>query len=501
MISIGTLDRRTMVMGGVALVVLAAAAGWYFYGDELLSPPEPPKPVAAVAPKPAAKPAATPAPAAAPATTAAKPAAKAPAQPMPAKPEEAVAEVIARSGLAEIGEALRQSALQGMDAAPDRPAGITPAAAQAYRDAINRVLAPGKTNERIRAELLKSYEPAVVGRFIEVLRQPVNEKMTKLESEKATPEQVKPFFESLRAKPLTTERQQLLGRVDTASHASELAAESSIVVIRGMLEGGLIGAKPAEGAAPAQAEQTLGPLRKGAQTQARAQLAYTYRAASDAELKDYAALLESEAARGGTTTVVSAVKAVLDAAAHELGVEMARVAEEQREAEKVAAVAQEKEKAPTAQAQAEAGKPTAGDQKPAAAKPAASERAAAPQAEIRDAAADEARRAAAEERRRARLPPLYSRYNDVVTAVTMQDHKAAEELLADGKDPDARASNGRTALMIAVELGDLEMVNLLLSRGANPNLRAPGGVNAMSLAREAGAPELQSLLTSHGAKE
>jgi len=503
MISIGTVNRRTLVIGGVALVVLAAAAGWYLYGDELLSPPEPPRRVAAVPPKPAPKPAPKPVQAPAPKPAAAAPAAVQPAAKAPDKPEDAVAEIIARAGLAEIGQVVRESALQGMDASPERPADLTPAAAQAYRDAINRALAPEKTNERIRAEILRSYNPAAGGPFINVLRQPINEKMTKLETEKPTPEQMKKFFESLRSKPLSPARQQLIGRVDAATHASELAAESSIVVIRGMLEGGLIGQKPAAGAAPAPIEQTLAPLRKGAQTQARAQLAYTYRTASDADLKNYAALLEGEAARGGSAMIAAAVKSALNAAAKDLGAEMAQVAATQREATKLAEMKLEKEKAPTVEAKAEAAKPMASEEKmaeskPAAAKPAATEGAVPKKDDADTIAAIEARRAAAEARRRASLPPVYSRYNDLVSAVTMQDINAAHELLDDGKNPDSRATTGRTALMIAAERRDIEMVKLLLDRGANPNLRGPGGVTALSIAREAKAPDVVAALADRG---
>lgn len=503
MIAIGTMDRRTMVMGGAAVVVLAAAAGWYFYGDELLSP-EPPKPMAAApkpVPKPAPKPAAQPAaqaaqPAAQTAAPGAQPGAKPTAAPVPGKPEDAVAEMVMRAGLGELGEALRDFALQGMDAAPDRPADLSPAAAQAYRDAIIRVLAPNNTNERFRAQLVKTYEPAAYGSFIQLLRQPINEKMTKLETERPTAEQAKQFFESLRSKPLTPGRQQLIGRIDTASHSSEIAAESSIVVIRGMLAGGVIGQKTGA----SSPEQTLAPLRKGAQAQARALLAFTYRAASDAELKEYATLLESDAGKRGTTLLATAFKSVLDTAAQELAIELERVAAEQRAAAKVVAAAPATEKAPAMEAKAEAPKPEAGETKPAA-KPAMAEQAAAPKAEEPDPAVEEARRAAAEERRRANLPPVYSRYNDLVTAVTMQDRNAAYELLDDGKDPNTRASNGRTALMIAVGLRNLEIVNLLLEKGANPNLRAPGGVSALKLAREASATEIEGALAKHGASD
>ncbi len=507
MIEIGTVDRRTLVFGAVGLLVAAAAAGWYLYGEELLSPAPPP------APPPVAKAPAKPAVAPAPAPS---PAAKPAAAPVAADPDAVVAEVIARSGLGAFAEQFRQGALQGMEAAPNRPVNLSAQDAQAYRDAINRVLAPTKINEQIRAQIRKSYDPAPFARFVELLRQPINEKMTKMEAETPTPDQIRQFFEKLRSNPLPQQRQELIRRLDAAGRASEIASEISVVVIRGMLDGAVI-AQPggeAKGGAPANMEEQLASMRRAVQTQTRALLVYTYRNASEAELKDYAALLESETGRWGTKMLSSAVKTVIDGAARELGAEMARIGAEQRKAaktvaesapaaEKLAAASEEAGEAAKPEAdKPEAAKPEAAKPEPAQAearKPAAPAAAADPDAEPTE---EELRaRAAAEERRRARLPQLYAKYNDLITAVTMQDRETAKELLADGKNPDARASTGQTALMIAVQLRDIEMATLLLARGADPNLRAGEGVTAMRLAKERRAPELVSLLESHGAKE
>jgi ankyrin repeat protein len=85
----------------------------------------------------------------------------------------------------------------------------------------------------------------------------------------------------------------------------------------------------------------------------------------------------------------------------------------------------------------------------------------------------------------------------------MGDGAAVKELLDDGKDPNARQSDGITPLMIAVNGNDLAIATLLLSKGADPNLRAPGGVNALAIAKArgvAGVPMVQ-LLQRSGARE
>jgi ankyrin repeat protein len=106
-------------------------------------------------------------------------------------------------------------------------------------------------------------------------------------------------------------------------------------------------------------------------------------------------------------------------------------------------------------------------------------------------------------RRPANIRNLYSRYNDLKTATVMGDGAAVKELLDDGKDPNARQSDGITPLMIAADRNDLVIATMLLAKGADPNLRAAGGVNALSIAKArgvAGVPMAQ-LLQRSGARE
>src|SRR6185295_12104339 len=101
-------------------------------------------------------------------------------------------------------------------------------------------------------------------------------------------------------------------------------------------------------------------------------------------------------------------------------------------------------------------------------------------------------------RRPDNTPELYRKYNDLITAVVMRDQDAVTELLQDGKNPNARQSDGQTALMIATSIGDPQLVKALLAKGADPNLRGPRGANALTLAKETGRVDLIQLLEGAG---
>jgi ankyrin repeat protein len=102
--------------------------------------------------------------------------------------------------------------------------------------------------------------------------------------------------------------------------------------------------------------------------------------------------------------------------------------------------------------------------------------------------------------RPANIRALYTRYNDLLTATVMRDAAAVKELLADGKNPNVRQSDGVTPLMVAAGNGDGEIATLLLARGADANARAPGGGNALSFARARSQGEMIKLLERSGAR-
>jgi len=476
-------NRRTLVIGGVAVLVLAGAgAAWYFFLGQ--PPPPPPQPVARVQMR---KPAPKPAPP------------KAEQAPIPKTADAAVTEVLARSGLDTFAKHYREGALQSIANPPPGTSSFTPADQQALREAVNQVLADDKLNNLLAEQLKRSFEPIQFGRFITLLREPIAEKMTKLEAQVPQPEALKQYLDKLKANPPSQDRRDLVQRIDVATGSSEWAADMSVVVVRSMVEGALATRGEATKEALRNVERDMTQLRRQMQAQVQSLLFYVYRDASDAELKQYAGLLESETGRWGTTMLANALKSVIDASGRELGTEIAKIAVARREAmagRKPAATA-EAPKPEKPQAKEEGVKTVSRAEAMAVNK-------AEPKPEAKTEAEAKPQRtpaAAPEYRRAPNLPVLYAHYNDLVSAVWMGDFAAARDLLDDGKNPNARDADGNTALMIAVRRGDLAMARMLVTRGADVNAGKPtGGETPLELAERAGNFDLTRLLRSHGAK-
>jgi hypothetical protein len=211
-------------------------------------------------------------------------------------------------------------------------------------------------------------------------------------------------------------------------------------------------------------------MRDQARPQVRSVLFATYRNATDEELAEYAKLIDTDTGRWGNEVLANAIRPVLASRASALGVEAGKLAMSRRGGAAAKAPAttpaamMEEQKSPETPAAAPAAPPSY--QRPA---------------NIREA---------------------YSRYNDVISATVMRDRAAVKELLDDGKNPNARQSDGLTPLMVAASNGDLEIATMLLAKGADPNLRS-GGRSALSIAKSrgsAGAATVQ-LLQQSGAKD
>lgn len=78
---------------------------------------------------------------------------------------------------------------------------------------------------------------------------------------------------------------------------------------------------------------------------------------------------------------------------------------------------------------------------------------------------------------------------------------ALQLLLAEGARVDARAPNGRTALMMAVQYADERLVEALLAAGAKLGARENNGATAVDLARVAGRDRLAERLAERAAAQ
>ncbi len=474
------MTKRTKILAGVVALAAVGAAAWFLFLEEFLSEP-PPKPVAVKsapgeAPKQAAaaKPAAdAPKQAGGAATTAA---ASPGAKPIPSNPDRLTAEVMQNSGIrTQFLPFAREVVLQAdLGGEPSGPGEI-----RAVAELMERIYEPGKMNDELAANLKSKLDVERMGRFLELLRQPIALKMNSQETHGVPPEAARQFQEQSRKNPPSAARAKLIQSLDDATRTTEVALEMSSTIARSMVDTMLAELQKKGKNVPKETQQMvasqLNTMRAQARAQIRSVLFAMYRNATDAELAEFVKLIDTDTGRWGNEVLANAIRPVMAARGAALGAEAGRLAMARRNS---SAAKSPRAAEPVAQA----------EEKRSAEKPVA----AAPAAPVE----------APGYKRQANIREAYSRYNDVITATVMRDRAAVKELLDFGKNPNARQSDGLTPLMVAASNGDAEIATMLLAKGADPNLRA-GSRSALSLAKArggAGAGMVQ-LLQRSGAKE
>lgn len=451
------LNNRTKILAGVGMLAAVGIVAWYFFLEDFLAEPPAAKSAPAEAPKQA---------------DAAKAAAPKPAgKPIPERPDRLIAEVLESSGIKSQFQPFALEVVLQADMGGEAPGA---AAAGQIRDAFARVYEPGQINEELTANLKQNLDVERMGRFLELLRQPIALKMNSQETRGTSPEAVKESLENLRKNPMSPPRRKLIQTLDDATRTSEVALEMSSAIAQSMVDTMLTELQKSAKTVPKEASQAvaskLSRMRDQARPQVRSVLFATYRNATDEELAEYAKLIDTDTGRWGNEVLANATRPVLASRGGALGVEAGKLAMSRRGGAAAKAPAttpaakMEEQKSPETPAAAPAAPPSY--QRPA---------------NIREA---------------------YSRYNDVISATVMRDRAAVKELLDDGKNPNARQSDGLTPLMVAASNGDLDIATMLLAKGADPNLRS-GGRSALSIAKSrggAGAATVQ-LLQQRGAKD
>lgn len=493
--------KSVRIIAAVSLLAAAGAGAWLYLSEEDDGAGAPAKVVAKKTP-----------------AKSSPAAAKGAAKPLPTDPDEVIKALVAESGTEQFLRDMRQQALASADATAKGLKGAPDI--KGMQVAIERTFDPEKMAADLTANLKQHYDAERMPGVLGLLRQPVSMKMNELEAQQPAPAAVEQYFAGLKKSPPSLERQQLIQRVDETSRASDSAAELVVLMVKHMLQAAQA-ANPQSTAKVSRQDldRSLESLRGNVGTQFRNMHHFVYRQASDAELGEYAKTLGSDIGKWGTAALNTGIREVVDARGRELGIALAQLAPTPvAEQAKPAAPAQplEEAKAPKVEAKAEAevrkteaeqaAAEDAAKSQPQSAKPKPPAVAVAPDTPLGMAAPanePDAKQARAEraEARRAPSRPLFTRYNDLLTATIVMDHASMAELLAFGKSPNVRQSNGYTPLMIAASYGDVEAVRLLVAKGADLNQRLAGGETALAMARSRGKAEVAALLESYGARK
>ncbi|MHC1744770.1 MAG: hypothetical protein AB9873_17320 [Syntrophobacteraceae bacterium] len=173
-------------------------------------------------------------------------------------------------------------------------AGQPPALRDRIRKLIGEAFAPDKLKESIGAELEAKLTPAEMQAIIKWLDSPLIKKCTQLEIAAATPEaseEIDAYMVELQRKPAPKSRSQLAKQFDATQHATR----STATVILGMQ---IASISAITAMLPSEKQISFSELVKVAEKQrpalevsmrpmVRAQILYTYRSLSTAELKQY----------------------------------------------------------------------------------------------------------------------------------------------------------------------------------------------------------------------
>ncbi len=261
------LDRKRLMMIAGAVVVLAAAA-WFGlqYLEEPAPPPPPPKPVAAKA-------------------AVQKPVDTAAAQ------DKLIDDVLAASGLKQQLAQLPQELIAGAKdfAAQQRKA--SPALAKSIEDAVAQSFSAQGFQDRVKAELKKKFEQKKLQAFLQQLSAPAAKRMVALEQ--ATPDAAE-AARFARGPAIPPERKKLIERLDAAAKASDLAVDAAFASMKSVSDGIVGGDEKKIAAIDKEIEKRRPQTTANIRNATLANLAYSYRAASDAELDEYAKIYEGE---------------------------------------------------------------------------------------------------------------------------------------------------------------------------------------------------------------
>jgi len=181
----------------------------------------------------------------------------------------------------------------------------------------------------------KRYDADLISTEIRMLSSPLNQQMTRLESEASTPEgrkKIQEYAATLKDRPPPPERTALLARLDRATGTTEIGVELLVAVSMAYIEASDSLKSGGKRLDSQQLNQMADQMRKVLWTPVEdstmASFLYIYRDVPDEELKAYTAVFESETSEWFRELVKGALTEALSTAAQRAGSRMAGISPE-----------------------------------------------------------------------------------------------------------------------------------------------------------------------------
>ena len=284
-----TRNQILAITGGVVLAAAAGWFGWHYFEEARPAPvaPSKPQPVTAAKPPGAGK-------AAAPADSA-------------AAQDKLIEDVLVASGMNQQLTQLPQRLMAGVVQASQQKTKASPAVAKAIENAVAESFTAQGFHDRIRADLKKHFDQKRLRALLDELSTPAAKRMIELAQASPSPQEFARFSRSAAATRPSSERASLIKRIDAATRASDLALDVAFSSMKTVAMG-IVG----EGAQKtATVDKVIEKQRASATQEIRnatlLNLAFVYRNASDAELKEYAKICETENSKWFTDIVYASM--------------------------------------------------------------------------------------------------------------------------------------------------------------------------------------------------
>ena len=272
------LDKKRLpaIVGGVIVLAAAGWFGWQYLAEEAPPPAPPPK----SKPQP---------------VTAAKPPAKAPT---PAEIEKArdklIEDVLAASGLKQQLDQLPRTLAAGVRQSGKQQKKATPAMVKTIEDALASSFTAEGFSGQVSADLKKKFDQQRMQGLLKDFSTPAAKSMIELERASPSAEALAQFARSAAATRPSSQRANLIKRIDAATKASELAVETAFASMKALAPG-IVGENARKAAAMDKSiEQQRAAVTQKIRDATLLNLAFIYKDTSDADLEKYAGIYETE---------------------------------------------------------------------------------------------------------------------------------------------------------------------------------------------------------------